>query len=202
MASLLPPEGVLLTDPDAVRKAASELLSHYVPSDTGDKNFAEIAKDFGGAGTTCGFLCHWLMFRLGCRDKSLVNRTEHDEGLRYVPGANISKIRNNPYFHVYDPSDIYDTPALGDVVFISNGAPATEHVFIFLEETNAESDEILWTSADAGQTNSSGKQCARVVRRTWKSGQLTGVSSTRKVQGWIPITSIPLTTPFVAAYLP
>ena len=48
-----------------IREHAALLIDSYVPSDTGDGRFDHIAKDYGGLGTTCGYLCHWLMWRLG-----------------------------------------------------------------------------------------------------------------------------------------
>lgn len=53
--------------------------------------FDSIAKDYGqGAGTTCGFLPHWLLWRFGCRDNTLVNRSSPPEGLSYLIGENLS----------------------------------------------------------------------------------------------------------------
>src|SRR5262249_52266311 len=52
-----------------------------------------------GGGTTCGFLCSWLLWALGCRDARTVNRTDpafnqfHNpqsgDQLRYLTGHNI-----------------------------------------------------------------------------------------------------------------
>src|SRR5436305_6156829 len=52
--------------------------------------FDHIAKNYGeGAGTTCGFLPHWLLWRLGCRDATLVNRTCRGEGFRFRISENL-----------------------------------------------------------------------------------------------------------------
>jgi hypothetical protein len=53
--------------------------------------FDHIAKDYGqGSGTTCGFLPHWLLWRLGCNDPGLVNRSSPGQGLRWRTGDNLA----------------------------------------------------------------------------------------------------------------
>ena len=37
-----------------------------------------ICKNFGNLGTTCGYLTHWLLWKAGCWQMELVNRTEPD----------------------------------------------------------------------------------------------------------------------------
>jgi hypothetical protein len=171
-----------------VRQVAAVLLDKYVPSNWGDPAFQEIINgDYQGGGTTCGFLAHWLLWRIGCRTRTLVNRTDAESGLSYVIGRNISRLRWNAFFKVYGGG----LPGTGDIVFTSNGPPNTEHVFCFLR---AEGD--TWISADAGQTNpADGRQCARIRRRTFKNGSLTSELSTRKIQGWLPLDRLILTAP-------
>lgn len=185
----LPEDGILNGQPELIRQVAVELLTKYVPSNYDDPAFQEIINgDYGGGGTTCGFLAHWLMWRLGCRVNGLVNRTDPDGGLSYVNGKNVARIRWNSYFQVYKGG----TPLPGDIVFISNGPPATEHILIFLK-----SEGGVWTSADAGQTNAEdGKQYAAIRERPLRKGGLVSPTMTsRQVQGWIPIDTLPLTAP-------
>lgn len=53
--------------------------------------FDNLAKDYGqGMGTTCGFLPHYLLWRFGCTDSTLVNRSEPQEGFTYRIGENLS----------------------------------------------------------------------------------------------------------------
>jgi hypothetical protein len=76
---------------DDVRRTIKQLIDDYIPEQpgiivAGSQGFDHIAKDYGGSGTTCGFLPHWLLWRLGCTDKirvngqvrTLVNRDEPD----------------------------------------------------------------------------------------------------------------------------
>lgn len=185
-----PKEGKILQgDEILLRDYVEHLITTYVPSDTGDEMFTEIAKDYGGAGTTCGFLCHWLMWRIGCRDPKVVNRNEPKDGLRYAVGQNISKIYSGGYFERFKPGT---EPKYGDIVFTSNGPPLTEHVFVFLSSEVRDGKKV-WHSADAGQRNDAGRQCARFRKRTLTGRELVTSAGLRKIQGWIPIDSLPLT---------
>src|SRR5262245_24220988 len=52
--------------------------------------FDHLAKDYGqGSGTTCGFLPHWLLWRLGCNDTGLVNRSSPGQGFKWRTGQNL-----------------------------------------------------------------------------------------------------------------
>src|SRR5436305_1836412 len=56
----------------AMRDCASYLLETSLPYKTGDDTYKVICRDYGGhPGTTCGFLCHWLMWRLGVTNQNL-----------------------------------------------------------------------------------------------------------------------------------
>lgn len=187
MSLTLPEDGILNRQPDLIHQVAAELLTMYVPSRYDDPKFQEIINGDYGGGTTCGFLAHWLMWRLGCRVRGLVNRTEPDGGLNYVNSKNVARIRWNNYFKVYKGG----TPLPGDIVFVSNGPPATEHILLFLKN-----EDGVWTSADAGQPDPiDGRQCALIRERTLQGGKLVSSYSSRQIQGWIPIDTLPLTAP-------
>jgi len=187
-----PNEGKILQgDEVLLRSYVEHLITSYVPCDTGDVLFKEIAKDYGGSGTTCGFLCHWLMWRIGCRYKKTVNRDEPGDGLRYEVGKNISKIYSGGYFVGFRPGV---EPKYGDIVLTSNGPPETEHVFVFMS-SSVKDGKVCWNSADAGQRNDKGQQCARFRTRPFTGRELVTSAGLRKIQGWIPIDSLPLTAP-------
>lgn len=175
------------------RDAAMELLSRYVPFQKGDAAFNEVCRDFGGSGTTCGFLCHWLMWRLGVRDPKIVNWTDPAAGLKYTPGMNIAKIYRggaSPWQHM----QVGLTPERGDIVLVTNGPPATEHVFIF-ETTETDADgKVFWHTFDAGQLDPSGKYVAASRRRRELKGDVLG---DRKVAGWIPLMGLTFEAPTV-----
>lgn len=166
-----------------VRRRALELVREVVPSDTGDGRFDVVVKDYGGRGTTCGYLVHWLLWRLGKRQA--VNRGEPAAGLRYVPGANISMVDQNPAFHRYHEGSP-ERPKPGDIYFQSDGPPDTEHVGVVMAWPD---DEHVLT-ADAGQRNAAGSQAARFVRRQFREGRLPRldhIGEPRRLVGWIDI---------------
>jgi hypothetical protein len=183
-----------------IRQHAELLVRSYLPCDTGDAKFSHIAKDYTGGGTTCGFLCHWLMWRLGCNNNKIINRQE--SGFKYVDGQNISRIFNSgkpPFVKVIGTNLMQQglQPELGDIVFIKqhpNGPQKTEHVFVFLEKA-VSSGKILWATGEAGQKNSSGQECARLKQRELKLGSkrdatVTGNSPERNVFGWLSLAKL------------
>lgn len=189
----IPDGGIILGDQteDFIRDFAMELISKYVPSTTGDPRFAEIIKNYGGNGTTCGFLCHWLIWRLGCRDSTLVNRSEPADGLHYVDGANISRIFNTHYFVHYKVGMV---PSKCDILFLSNGPPSSEHVLVSSEVDDVYSDPPIWTGANAGQRDKlTGKQCAFFIDRVFSNGRLIHDGVVKGIMGWINIAKLPLT---------
>src|SRR5260221_14136698 len=77
---------------DVIRDKAEQLLDAYVPFKWGDTNSKQVCVGYSGMGTTCGFLCHWLLWRLGVTDAARVNWTDAERGLKMTPGENISRI--------------------------------------------------------------------------------------------------------------
>lgn len=167
------------------------LLASYLPCHRGDEKFAEIAKDWTGGGTTCGFLVHWLLFKLGYRNAHVVNRHEPEAGLKYVDGANISRVwcGGHPPFQRFKMGTL---PEKGDILFLSNGPPNTEHVEVFLG-TDQREDGLYWRAAAGGQPGSNGEQAMHDVSRKQVGRTLVGASGTpRGIMGWIPIRSLGL----------
>jgi peptidoglycan hydrolase-like protein with peptidoglycan-binding domain len=185
----------------ARRQLAKRLIDAYVPSDTGDPRFSEIAQDYGGVGTTCGFLCHWLLWRLGCANREIVNR-KAPGGFSYRIAQNISRIWNGgrpPFVSTLNNSILQSggRPQLGDIVFIKTdptiASGAGEHVFVFLEEV-VRDGRVIWKSADAGQKNAAGKEGARHVEREFilqgRRGLLRKGNGERTIMGWLPLANL------------
>jgi len=193
------------TDLVALRHSVSSLIAAYVPSDTGDGRFDEIAQDYRGKGTTCGYLCHWLLWRLGCADRNIVNR-KAPNGYTYRVGQNISRIWNNgrlPFVRVLNTGRIAagERPEKGDIVFIAmpGGAATSEHVFVFLEEFQR-NGRIYWRGADAGQRNAAKQECARYSQRELliqgKNAVVRSSNGTeRTVFGWLPLRNLTFEMP-------
>jgi len=177
----------------SLRDQAKEIVDAVVPSDIGDAKFTEIIGDppmyteGPNAGTTCGFLASYLLFELGVRDPRIVNRNDPESGLQYHISENISRLisgakalgawRDGP--HGIKP---------GDIFFISNGPSPTEHVGVF----RGQPDAGHWDTADAGQTNSAGRQAARFQTRTFDGTNLGTLNGQKKIQGYVDIDALPI----------
>lgn len=111
------------------------------PCDQGDDCFRWVAKDWGGVGTTCGYLISAAYWLVGVRG-SVVNRS--DTGTRYRPGANVSSIYNEgrPPFTHHKPGATYPP---GTTIFLSEGPPKTEHL-VMLESAEG----MHWTIFQGG----------------------------------------------------
>lgn len=128
-----------------------------------------------GSGTTCGFLTGWFLWRIGCKDRNVVNRTcaaaDGSPIGRYSAGHNIcavrgacggngdaDKRRHAHYVRVHgDPANTAAfasgalRPKLGDVVHV-NTKPGTnkDHVLIFLNAFQDADGTERWQTAEAG----------------------------------------------------
>ena len=65
---------------EQMRRSAFFLLDTILPYKDTDPNYRIVCKDYGGAGTTCGFLCHWLLWRLGVTDTRRVRSSSVNGG--------------------------------------------------------------------------------------------------------------------------
>lgn len=150
---------------DVIRARALRLLNEYVPFKWGDAHSKEICPGYApGYGTTCGFLCHWLMWRLGVSDAGRVNWTDPSRKLKAMPGDNIKRIYKGgeaPFVRcgaydkgvrIHNPMANGARPRTGDIVFLyrPGGVQADEHVFVFVSEERQVND-TWWTTAEAGQ---------------------------------------------------
>lgn len=176
----------------APRKAIVELCKKLLP-DTTDRNkmvhwnqvgFDNIAKDYGqGQGTTCGFLPHWLLWRFGCSDTTLVNRSEPMEGHRYRIGEVLSifqpsKSQARPSWVKMDKTNTPDLfkgqgPQPGDPIIIRGGYwkdkttgvrnVDSAHIMVLLEVVSTTPSSVKWRVAQAGNNNNAGEQAAHIT---------------------------------------
>ena len=177
------------------RERGVALLRAYFPAKgtfgQGTIGFDHIVKDYTNSGTTCGYPTHWMLWRLGCSEKSLVNRYEPDTDFTYTDGANLSKIFHNYAFvnvlsnksarEQFLSGAIYPKP--GDTIFISTGEVLVdvtttnkagvkethkekrwkEHVYQVLGgKTGSAKDKMTWEVANSGQ-GLVGKQEAEIL---------------------------------------
>lgn len=150
--------------------------------------FDYVAKDYGqGMGTTCGFLPHFLLWRFGCRDNTLVNRSSPPEGLTYRIGANLSifqptKSVPRPSWKKMDEKTTRDTvngtggPKPGDFVIIRGGfwvekstglrTRDSAHIFVLLKVLEANGKKVKWLVAQSGVSNNAFQQGAHIMTLT------------------------------------
>ena len=221
-----------ITDEQKLRDSAVALMKGNVPagfdvsSDPGQSKFQDITnlsiQQLKGKDlfiSTCGFLPHWMLYRLGCRQTEIVNRDVPDAGLKYEAEANLGKLRlGAKKLGAWVPYSVNAKPKRGDIVLIQNDAavngdpilkqsagtnvgttPAdytSQHVFVFIEETDtstATEKKFVWESADAGQ-GGVGTQSAKFVFRERK-GRKLGIPGglTRDINGWVDISKLKFT---------
>jgi len=205
-----------------LRDYAMRLIDENVPFQRGDAKYKEIVESTGwrktptNPGTTCGFLCHWLMWKLGVGDPAILNWTDTSRGTQWKIGQNISKIWNTgkpPFVQITQP---YAPPAKqnpvvnmlelggsmgiggpqpGDSIFIREpgGSPGSEHVFVFLRARRT-ATSLEWDTAEAGQDH--GTDAKLKTRTVQLSGNIRGYTKIsgndpiRHVIGWLDLSQV------------
>ena len=149
--------------------------------------FDNLAKDYGqGQGTTCGFLPHWLLWRFGCSDTTLVNRSEPPEGHHYRIGENLSIFQpdgrkggnKRPSWTKLDKNNTMDLfkglgPQPGDPIVIRGGywkdkttgerTLDSAHIMVLLEVVSYSPTGVKWRVAQSGNNNNAFEQAAHIA---------------------------------------
>lgn len=84
----------------------------------------DLARDRGYPYSSCGDLAHWLLYRLGVRDRDVINR---DECGGWRVGENISRLAGHPRFE-------WDAPPVPGSIVIHDDP---EHVVVLLDDVRA-----------------------------------------------------------------
>ncbi|WP_431283746.1 hypothetical protein ACQW02_02735 [Humitalea sp. 24SJ18S-53] len=202
-----------------IRAASVRLCRDFLPETTKRADyvhwrqigFDHIAKDYGqGAGTTCGFLPHFLLWRLGCRDNTLVNRSAPNEGLTYRIGENLSiftKVKRQSWVRLESEADTRAVangkgPKPGDACIIRGGYwkdPKTgernrdsAHIFVLLEVKKADGKKVEWLVAQTGVSNDAMQQGGQITTLTaeLKDGDTPEANGTHKGPNLIFVANI------------
>lgn len=185
------------------REFCMTLMDMYVPSKVDEDSFlaisqgrAEAVKKEKGFFSTCGELAMFELHQMGYRGP-ILNRTltKDRDGVsrRYKWGANMARLlgtaKKNGNFVQFKNGN---TPNPGDICFVSNGPPRSEHVFIFARQ-HIKDGALYWESYDAGQTFGGKKwnQCAKIKMRKVVGTKVGG----KTCHGWVDISSLPLVQP-------
>lgn len=177
-----------------LRQYAAYLAHSYVPSTLSDPRFEEVTQGRAHAAgySSCGDLCHWLLWRLGCRIEHFVNRDEPDAGFRWASGKNVAYLGPyglGPRLGCWTHFRLGQVPQPGDLVLVGDMAKGeVEHLFVLLEVSP---DGLVWYSADFGQScvvKNVFVPCSKLQSRTLKGDKLDG----RTVLGWSNLAAVPL----------
>ncbi len=137
--------------------------------------------------SSCGDLVAWLLWRLGCRDESLVNRTG-DDGVRdWIPGRNVSAVVGH---RAYRRASGEDVPQPGDALFLQrNGG----HLAILIE-WDAAAGRVV--SADYGQPE--GLERVSKLERRGGRWYLDG----SELEGWLDLDRVTFDGPLDLSGVP
>lgn len=177
-----------------LRAQALGLCGLYLPCTRGDAHYEEICKDFGGIGTTCGYLPAFIYDRLGCRDPGLVNRADAAAGLVYRIGENIADVvnggKNDGMWRLYDPST---PPQPGDVLYFgvvdSNGGISHEHVAICVSFPSGGNGNLV--TYDLG--HSIQPEGSMSTRSMTSDGTVQFLGTTKRLIGIDDLSKLPIT---------
>jgi hypothetical protein len=175
-----------------------------------------ISVDYTGGGTTCGFLCHWFLWRIGLEDYSILNRSilkeefpvdsyknkvlnkSHFKDI-YIDGVNISKLTTecSAYKNVQLNNAFLKNakPQLGDIIHIKKPNTNDDHVFIMVKELSDSDGVLHWATAEAGQKDSNIPDVLLKTRRIQKNNGLVVLGNGKKVVGWLSLDKLKLHEP-------
>jgi hypothetical protein len=197
LAVMLVASGISKSLDGNLRDKAMKLCALYLPCFRGDAHFAEICQDFGGLGTTCGYLPGWILFRLGCRDRNLVNRSAAEQGLVYRAGANLSALvqggKADGIYHSFSEGQM---PDRGDILYFgvvsSAGMVSHEHVAICKSFPRGGDGDLV--TYDLG--HSSQPEGSETTRPMTSDGTVIFIGGqARKLIGFDDITAVPISAP-------
>lgn len=104
---------------------------------------AQWALDMPAGYSSCGDLVHFVLWMLGCRDESVVNRDSDGGAVPWRVGANISRIVRSPWYVRFGVGASLEMPELGDPIHVRS----PHHVAVLCDEL----DGSQWITADYGQ---------------------------------------------------
>lgn len=205
-------------DEDTQREYIQTIAHMYKAAKVGDPLFTEIcqgrakwAKKANALFSTCGEFAHFLLERAGYRGR-ILNRNLFDADGKKIQkwrsGKNITWIvyrgRKEGCFTEYQLSrDKSKRPQRGDIAYVSNGPPNTEHVF-YIDGIDRVNNREMWTTIDGGQggrQNQHIKEGYKVFNQrtgrlaSWDSGNQRPKNKGRKLVGWLNVGLLEFTAP-------
>ncbi len=188
---------------DELRRAAIALVRYAVDAGganyrrRGDPVFEEVTEGRCSYSkySSCGDLCHWLLFRLGVRDERIVNRSTDGGVIPWASGKNLSRlVYCVGKAFVYAKSQAFSAKP-GDILYVRypehvcvlESAPAGAHLNQPFNVTTCDYGQVI-EHAQAG--------VIRTVPLTQKfvNGRFEQKLGSRELVGWVDISKLRLDT--------
>ena len=173
-----------------LRNLSMELISSVVPSRAGDPWFEnELCQ---GRTNDRGYnpgpeLCHWLLWKLGCRDSRILSRDVPELNLQHSNRGTERIALGAQRLTAWRPFRLDDVPNRGDILHmgsIARGEP--EHVCIFMWV-----DGDKWITADVLPCERKGHFQAALISRRLQGDKVIGRSGeTKRLNAWVDITRL------------
>lgn len=200
----------ILTTENEIRTLAIGICEALLPSAVGDPRFEWMTQGRSLACkksrtffSTCGELAMAVLFCLGYRGPVLNRNLRPDvDGAKrqYQFGQNMAWIYGAEKWRKSAKEGIWvkcrpfhNAPGLGDILFVSNGPPRTEHVSIFAgtkeEGVDPKESGSVWKVWQAGQGGTldqhggPGEPTFSIIGR----GRVIGKLNDRQLHGWIDV---------------
>jgi len=207
-------------DEDTQREYIQTIAHLYKSAKVGDPQFIEICQ--GRAEpcakrnelfSTCGEFGHFLLDRTGYRgpvlNRDLFDPVSGKKVRKWKQRKNLAYLfyrgRKEGAFIEYQLSkNKSKRPNTGDIVYVSNGTPNTEHVFYFDGIDWGPKGEELWVTIDGGQGGRKTQHIKEGIKMfsqktgragSWDSKKSRPRNKGRKVVGWLNPILLEFTAP-------
>jgi hypothetical protein len=167
------------------RSGIASLVRSYVGFSKGSSQFEEVTqgRNAWSGYSACGDLWNFVLWRMGCRDPSIVNRAEPTAGLTWHVTENLSRpIAGAQKIGAWVPFAPGRVPNVGDLVLIGKYPAEVEHALVHLGVEGGK-----WVSGDYGQVDDKGLPSSKTVAREQVGNKL----GSRTLVGWIDVNKIP-----------
>jgi hypothetical protein len=203
-------DGFVLGDEEEIRDFALAVCEALLPSEVGAPQFewmtqgrSRIAKLNRKLFSTCGELAMCVLYCIGYRG-TVLNRdlspVEDGAIRKYQYGQNMAWICGNSRQSRAAREKLWvkcrplaTSPNPGDILFVSNGPPRTEHVSIFVSsEANVDGTEewTVWQAGQGGVADQHGSEGTVTYRVITGHGRPIARLNDRQLHGWIDIGAL------------
>lgn len=131
-------------------------------------------------------LCHWLLWKLGCRDSKILCRNVPECDIKYTNFATKKILLGARRLSAWRSFTFENSPLPGDILHLGTDAQGEqEHICVFLRK-----DGRLWTTAGVTMSQRTGLWTAQETTCEFDGLRLSNETSAKQLNGWIDICSI------------